>query len=107
MKFVMEKKVWGKWLQDKEEKNEDKKKNIKKISMLVGILERVLYTTAIIMGQYSFIAIWLGIKVAPKWGKWHEEENRGIFNAFLIGNALSIIIAFVGAWVIKPSILKI
>lgn len=67
----------------------------------VGALERTLYFFALLMGKPEFIAVWLALKVAGSWPQWSELiplgkkrlSGRAIFQVFLIGNALSIVVA--------------
>jgi hypothetical protein len=40
---------------------------------ILGLLERIFYTTCIVFGQPAGIAAWLAIKVITRWG---DEENR-------------------------------
>jgi hypothetical protein len=68
------------------------------LTPLMGILERFMYTTVFIINQPTFIAVWLALKGASQWKIWKNGE-RGPYNVFLIGSALSLIIAFLGAWV--------
>jgi len=80
-----------------------KKKGIpgKKAGILtapVGVVERLLYTTSFLVNQPGFVAVWLALKVASQWKRW-EGEDRATYNVFLIGNGLSMIMAYLGAWV--------
>ncbi len=68
------------------------------LTLPMGILERFLYTSVFIINQPTFIIVWLTLKVASHWKRWANEE-RGTYNVFLIGSALSLIIAFFGAWI--------
>ena len=59
------------------------------------------------MAKPEFIGVWLALKVAGQWQQWSEDKpyreggptivGRQLFNIFLIGNALSITYAVVGA----------
>lgn len=79
--------------------------------MMVGMIERVLYTTSWILGQPIFIAVWIALKVAGGWKGWNEMQiknglkvrGRSIFNVFLIGNAFSIAYAIAGSLFITLS----
>lgn len=78
--------------------------------MLVGILERFLYTASFQSGHAAFIAVWLGLKAVPQWKRWVEKttyiqgrkiEGRSIYNIFLIGNAVSLVYGVAGAKLIE------
>jgi len=72
---------------------------------VVGVCESIMYPTALLMGQGDFIGLWLALKVAGQWVRWRgepekktetlEERNEGRrrFNRFLVGSALSVILA--------------
>ena len=68
------------------------------LSLPLGIVERFLYTTVFIINQPAFVAVWLTLKVALQWKRWAREE-RGPYSVFLIGSALNLIIAYLGAWI--------
>lgn len=68
-------------------------------TMPLGIIERALYTGALLVGAPGWIPVWLGLKVATHWPGWSNSESRVTYNIFLIGNALSVAIGFVGAWI--------
>jgi hypothetical protein len=66
-------------------------------SRTIGIVERAAYVTAFIYGQYGFVAVWLGVKVAVSWKQWTEGVfGRERMNAYLLNNLLSLGYAFVG-----------
>jgi F0F1-type ATP synthase assembly protein I len=91
-----------------------------KYPRIVGYIDRVLYTTSWIYRKYAFIGVWLAFKVASRWeaAKMEpkseqdlgEEQNTekdkklkrkrfksyADYNAFLIGNGISLIFAVVG-----------
>jgi hypothetical protein len=75
-----------------------KPKGKRVLTLPLGILERILYTGVFILGTPSWVAVWLGVKVAVQWDRW-KGEDRATYNVFLIGNAMSIIFGFIGAWI--------
>lgn len=61
----------------------------------MGVLERVMYTGAWLLGFYVFIAVWLPLKVAGGWGDWQVkgEVSRAKFTIMLFGTGLSLMIS--------------
>jgi len=70
---------------------------------VVGVCEGILYPSALFIGKGDFIGVWLAIKVAGQWTRWAGDpvgagaadmdalnQGRRRFNAFLVGNAISI-----------------
>ena len=78
---------------------ENRKPHIELLIGLLGITERTLYTCAFAADMPEFIAVWFGAKVAAQWRRW--EDERVVFNVFLIGNALSIGFGVLGAKTIE------
>lgn len=69
---------------------------------VVGIIERPLYIASLQMGYPEFIALWIGAKIAGGWKGWeNQNQGRDIFNAFMVGNALSLGYAVWGFQVTK------
>jgi len=73
-------------------------KNFGYLSLPLGIIERVSYTTALILGLPEWIAVWLAMKVAVSWSV-HQTRKSPSDNLYLIGNLLSIMFGFLGAWI--------
>lgn len=63
----------------------------------IGVLEGIIYTTAVIFDQLGFIAVWLGFKAL---GEWNDSRGSGPTrvraNNFVIGNGLSLITGIIG-----------
>lgn len=58
---------------------------------ILGLLERILYTTCIIFGEPAGIAAWLAIKVITRWSsEEHRWANISEANIYLIGNLLTV-----------------
>lgn len=58
---------------------------------ILGLLERILYTTCIILGEPAGIAAWLAIKVITRWaGEEHRWANISEANIYLVGNLLTV-----------------
>ena len=62
--------------------------------VIVGFLERFLYTSSWLLAKPEFIGVWLILKVAVKW---KAAEKRCVYNIFLIGTAISLIFGVGGA----------
>lgn len=85
---------------------------------LVGIIERFLYTTAVIFNQFGLIGIWLVFKAIGDWsdfssmnkknkdGKDDIEEGttRIRANNFLIGTGITLIFGILGGIVFRCAI---
>lgn len=76
------------------------------LSWLVGLTERVAFTTALIADYPHFIGLWLTLKFAGRWKEWKPEEpgGWGRVNIFLVGNMLSILFSFIGAVFIRRNL---
>ncbi|MCH8274247.1 MAG: hypothetical protein IH851_05605 [Armatimonadetes bacterium] len=78
----------------------DRQSGIKRhpgLTVAMGMIERGLYTAAIIAGMPAWIYLWLFLKVVVRWSRWTSEEPA--YNVFLIGSALSLIFAVIGAMI--------
>ena len=74
------------------------------LSVTLGIVERGLYTTALIIYAPEWIAVWLAIKVAGQWRRSEQEGEKAAYNLFLIGNGLSVLFGLIGAWIALGSL---
>jgi len=74
------------------------------LTIPLGILERLFYTATLLGSAPEWVAVWLAVKVAVGWRRWESTEERHLFNIFLIGNLLSILLGYLGAWIVlgKP-----
>ncbi|MFZ5819877.1 MAG: hypothetical protein ACOYYJ_08240 [Chloroflexota bacterium] len=88
---------------------------------IVGITERLLYTSAILLDKPEFIGIWFLLKVASRWRRWGENDaksktngdeksvyrERANFNSYLINTGLSLAYGILGGeitiWMNKDS----
>ena len=61
---------------------------------MVGYLERTLFALSWIAGRPELGAAWLVLKAAASWHRWTAE--RAVFNVFLIGTGLSVLIGYAG-----------
>jgi len=84
-------------------KNKQLRPNARQTQAL-GHVERVLYVALFQAHSGLLVGLWLAIKMIGKWTRWSEcgdekaqkPSGQAIFNIFLLGNALSILYAFVG-----------
>lgn len=70
----------------------------------VGALEQFMYTSAILVGMPQFVAVWLVLKLAGEWRQAERPTSYAMYNIFLIGNALSLILSTATAIVIAHSL---
>ena len=68
------------------------------LTIPVGALERALYTLALSFGAFSWVGIWLGLKVAASWNRWRNAEPAST-NAWLLGNGMAVMWGLLGAWI--------
>src|SRR5881398_57296 len=57
----------------------------------LGFLEFLSYPVLMAADLWPFIGVWLAFKTAGQWEHW--KKSRHMFNRFLIGNALVIILS--------------
>ena len=69
--------------------------------IIVGIIERFLYLTSIMVGKPEFIAAWLAIKTVYTGLSERDVSGKRIYNNFLVGNGISILYAFAGVGIIQ------
>ena len=69
--------------------------------LMLGVVERFLYLTSIMIGKPEFIAVWLTIKTVYLSLSKKDVSGRRIYNNFLVGNGISILYAFAGAGFIQ------
>lgn len=66
---------------------------------VLGCLERVLYTSAVLLEVPSLIGFWLAIKVIGSWKHLEEPDRtkpRSLINTFLAGTVISLLYGTVG-----------
>jgi hypothetical protein len=64
---------------------------------ILGLLERTLFTTLIVIGEPAGIVAWLAIKVLTRWaGEENRWANISEANIYLIGNLLTVFFGAVG-----------
>lgn len=78
-------------------------------SLLLGMLERGLYVTALLIGggALAFIGAWLALKVAGRWDYWKSAKTGKLYILHLVGMGLSLAYAAVGWQVILWSTVSV
>ena len=89
--------VVDKWLRPAVGEQDTDDKHALRVSQVQGMMERALYTGALITGLPGLVYMWLGIKVAVRWRRWASEKPA--YNSFLIGTALSLAFGVIGAYI--------
>jgi hypothetical protein len=72
--------------------------------IFLGVIERFMYTTCIILNVNSWIAVWLAFKVITRWAVQTERAHAGQVirgNIYLVGNALTVIFGVAGGLICK------
>ncbi len=61
------------------------------LALLVGVVERILFATSVLIGKPEFVGVWIVMKVV---GQWNSTRGKGVAAEFMvaqIGTALSIL----------------
>ena len=90
------------WQLSKEEPNakETPATSQKIIKTVLGISDRLIYTTAFIIQKPEFVLFWLAMKIAVTWNR----DQSKTYNIFLTLNAISVIFGFLGALIAYGSL---
>lgn len=72
-------------------------------SSILGVVERVLFISALLINIPEFIVFWYTIKMISLWNRWSEKGGRDLFNTFLIGNGLSLLFSISAFMIFKSS----
>ena len=81
-----------------------------RLSGIIGVVERILYTSASLINQPAFIGVWLILKAAGEWGRKDKPGVADEYKVALIGNGLSILVGVASGILIQtllPSIPKL
>lgn len=62
-------------------------------NFILGTIELCCYPIAIATGAWTAVGAWIGLKALAQWSVW--KEDRSVFNLFLIGNAVNVMISVV------------
>ena len=78
------------------------------MSAIVGHVETTLYFSAVLLGKWQFIPVWLGLKVVITWkgsiGRSQNTDERQYLGIFFIGNGCSLAFAVIGASMVRSII---
>ena len=62
-------------------------------SLLVGVLEFLIYPVLMAAGAWTYVGAWVAFKTVAQYKHW--GESRSMFNRFLVGNALVLLLTFI------------
>ena len=67
-----------------------------------GVMERIIYTSVVVLGKPEGIAVWLAFKAIMRWRirENHPAHISGS-NIYMIGTALNVAIGVIGAFIAK------
>ncbi len=68
---------------------------------IVGALEQTIYITAALVGAAEVIAALLLLKLAGDWSQSDREKSYPMYNIFIIGNTLSLILSVGSAYIMS------
>ncbi|MCF6280173.1 MAG: DUF3307 domain-containing protein, partial [Flavobacteriaceae bacterium] len=91
-------KKWSKEIKDSEK---SKKKGLEDAGKWIGILERLLILTFILVGQFSAIGFLLAAKSIFRFGDLTGKKNRKLTEYVLIGTLLSFTITIIIGLILK------
>lgn len=79
-----------------------------KLTATLGNIDRLIYAFSFVFKQYTFIGIWLGIKIASRLVSYTNITTKEVFddearrkNGYLIGNVISLALGLMGGIFIK------
>lgn len=90
----------------------EKRKSFSWGPRIIGVIERIFYTSAIVFNQFTLIGVWLVFKAIGEWSDFpsRNRENREKVkegttriraNNFLIGNAVSLLSGILGGVIFR------
>ena len=97
--WLIEKTLWP-YVRQKYVQNKEHEKS--RLSWMVGVLERTIYTGALLLpgSGIQLIAGFLAVKVAARWhGSSGPRATVDSDNIWIIGTWLSLLFGVVGAWI--------
>lgn len=87
--------------------SDSKNEESNRFTDILGIIERVLYSTFLVMMQYKLIYLWFGLKIAQRmitYTKIHDENDLqkagASANVYILGNLLSLGFGILGGLII-------
>lgn len=86
------------WLFKYGETEECRDPKLKKLALFVGIVERAIYTFAVIVRAYEIIAVWLALKATAEF-RTEATRERADFYIYTIGSGMSLIFGCLGGLV--------
>ncbi len=89
--------------------NSEKRKPFNWAPRYISIIERILYTSAIVFGQLSLIGVWIVFKAIGQWTDFSSKKNsiedegttRIRANNYLIGSGFSLILGILGGIIFR------
>lgn len=76
-----------------DEKTKEAKRGDYLAPYVLGLLELLAFPVLFEAGLYVYVGAWISLKLVAQYKHWADDRNT--FNAFLLGNALVLVFAFV------------
>lgn len=79
-----------------------------KLTATLGNIDRIIYAVCFALSKYTFIGVWIGIKMASRLITYTNITNKEEFqkegerkNLYLLGNITSLVLGLLGGLIIK------
>lgn len=80
-------------LKDLDDKDKERNRGDYLAPFIIGFLELLTFPILFAAGLHVYAGAWISLKLVAQYKHWADDRNT--FNAFLLGNALILVLAFI------------